>query len=509
MQLTPKTRISDLIEAYPFLVDFLQEVSPKFSMLKNPMLRKTVAKAAGLSQAAAIGGVPLEDLIRRISEKIRKETGTAPDIRMAGAASEPETDPETRHEVLKAIIRDLHDGGDFEDAKKRFAALIRDVDAVEIASMEQKLISEGMPETEVKRLCDVHVRVFQESLESKKAASAPKGHPVDKFMSENRACESLLEKIDSVLGRIGEPPDPESFRSFAKNLDRLFKGLAQIDLHFLRKENQLFPTLEKHGVTGPTQVMWALDDDIRGQIKSARALLEKGDAARFAEAAKLAATTIRDMIYKEERILFPLALETLSPEEWDKVRHGEAEIGYAWVEPSASASSIAAVPSIPAVPAGTTVRIPESGTASAGSSGPSAPGQTAALPFDTGRLTPDQANLILKHLPVDVSFVDEKDEVAYYSDTKERIFPRSAGVIGRKVEHCHPPKSVHVVKKILEDFRAGRRDVAEFWIQLKGQFVHIRYFAVRDGSGAYRGCLEVSQDVTDIRDLKGERRLLE
>lgn len=500
MQLTPGTKISDLIETYPFLIDFMQEISPKFSLLKNPMLRKTVGKAAGLSQAAAIGGVPVEDLLRRISEKIRKETGTGPEILMDGAASGPESDPETRHEVLKAIIRDLHEGGDFEDAKRRFSTLIKDVNAVEIASMEQKLISEGMPETEVKRLCDVHVKVFQESLEAKQAASAPKGHPVDTFMAENRACESLLGKIDSVLGRIGDPPDAETFRSFSKNLDRLFEGLAQIDLHYLRKENQLFPILEKHGVTGPTQVMWALDDDIRGQIKSCRALLDQGDVAGFAGVARVAVTALRDMIYKEERILFPLALETLSAEEWEAVRHGEAEIGYAWVEPAFSA------PSVPALPAGTTARVQETGVTAQGSS---ASAHAGALAFDTGRLTLEQANLLLRHLPVDVSFVDEKDEVAYYSDTKERIFPRSSGVIGRKVENCHPPKSVHVVKKILEDFRAGRRDVAEFWIQMKGRFVHIRYFAVRDGSSAYKGCLEVSQDVTDIRNLKGEKRLLD
>jgi DUF438 domain-containing protein len=339
MQLTPRTRISELIETYPFLIDFLPEISVKFSLLKNPVLRKTVGKAAGLSQAAVIGGVPLEDLMKRIAEKIRKETGTDVDVQADGEGTGPETDPATRHEVLKAIIRDLHAGGDFEDAKKRFSALIRDVNAVEIASMEQRLISEGMPETEVKRLCDVHVKVFQESLEAKKTPSAPKGHPVDTFMAENRACESLLDKIDSVLTRIGTPPDAETFRSFGKNLDRLFAGLEQIDLHFLRKENQLFPALEKHGVTGPTRVMWALDDDIRGQIKAARALLGKGDAAGFPEAARLAATTIRDMIYKEERILFPLSLETLSSGEWEAVRQGEAEIGYAWVEPAGAAGA--------------------------------------------------------------------------------------------------------------------------------------------------------------------------
>jgi DUF438 domain-containing protein len=132
-----------------------------------------------------------------------------------------------------------------------------------------------------------------------------------------------------------------------------------------------------------------------------------------------------------------------------------------------------------------------------------------SIALDTGTLTSEQVNLLLTHLPLDVSFVDEKDEVAYYSATPERIFPRSPGVIGRNVRNCHPPKSVATVEKILAAFRAGTKDHADFWITMRGRFLHIRYFAVRDAQGAYRGCLEVSQDVTGIRALEGERRLLD
>jgi DUF438 domain-containing protein len=131
------------------------------------------------------------------------------------------------------------------------------------------------------------------------------------------------------------------------------------------------------------------------------------------------------------------------------------------------------------------------------------------LPLETGSLNVAQVNLMLKHLPVDISFVNENDEVAYYSETRERIFPRTPAVIGRKVQKCHPAKSVDVVQKILDDFRAGARSTADFWIEFKGRLVYIRYIAVRDGGGAYRGCLEVTQDVTDIRKLSGEKRLLD
>jgi DUF438 domain-containing protein len=131
------------------------------------------------------------------------------------------------------------------------------------------------------------------------------------------------------------------------------------------------------------------------------------------------------------------------------------------------------------------------------------------LDLDTGALSLELINLVLTHLPVDVSFVDDKDTVRYYSENKHRIFPRSPGVIGRKVQNCHPAKSIDVVDRILKAFRAGTRDTAEFWIETGRKFVHIRYFAVRDAGGRYRGCLEVSQDVTRIRFLAGQKRLLD
>lgn len=177
-------------------------------------------------------------------------------------------------------------------------------------------------------------------------------------------------------------------------------------------------------------------------------------------------------------------MELLTPEEWARVKAGEEEVGFAWIAPP-PAWQPKGVQEAPPVPS------------------------AESWPFDTGNLTPEQVNLILTHLPLDLSFVNERDEVVYYSATRDRIFPRSPGVIGRKVQKCHPPKSVHIVQQILDDFRSGKKDVAEFWLTVQGRFVHIRYFALRDASGLYRGCLEVTQDVTGIRALTGEKRLLD
>lgn len=465
------------------MLDFLTGLSPRFKLLKNPIARRTVGSVATISQVASIGGMGADEFMTKVAGEIERRTGERVAVSSGGTADEDITDPAARHEVLKEIIRDLHAGADVASVKDRFRRLIKNVDAGEISKMEQKLIEEGLAQEEVQRLCDVHVEIFKESLEAKEPPAMPAGHPVDTFMRENRASEEIMGRLASALEALGDPPDLAGHEA---ELQELVDELRKIDLHYVRKENQLFPLMENHDIAGPSQVMWGLHDEIRGMLKGAGERLGRGDAAGFARTAREAIRTIRDMIYKEEHILYPLAVDTLTEREWGAVRNGEEEIGYAWIEPAAQWR-------------------PAGGPAEPVAESPA----EGHLDLDTGRLTVEQVNLLLKLLPVDISFVDENDTVAYYSATPDRVFPRSPGVIGRLVQKCHPPKSLHVVQRILDDFRAGKRDTAEFWIQMEGKFIHIRYFAVRDRAGEYRGCLEVSQDVTGIRELEGERRLLD
>ncbi|MFW6122257.1 MAG: DUF438 domain-containing protein, partial [Petrotogales bacterium] len=353
---------------------------------------------------------------------------------------------------------------------------------------EQSLIDEGMPESEVKRLCDVHVEVFKQSLEKQKRPQAEPGHPIHTFMLENREAEKILKEIENILEKIGKPPSNKRYKKYKKEMVETVNKLAEIDKHYLRKENQLFPILEKHNVTGPTQVMWAIHDDIRANIKNLKNSLSQDKLSDIITTSKEVSKRVTDMIYKEEHILYPMSLETLNLEEWINVRNGESEIGYVWIKPAKEWSS-------KQLETKQIQKIPKD--------------DFGKLSLDTGKLTLDQLNLMLTHLPVDLSFVDENDQVAYYSNTPERIFPRSPAVIGRKVQKCHPPKSVHIVEKILKEFKTGKKDVAEFWIQLDGKFIHIRYFAVRDSEEKYIGTLEVSQEITDIKKLEGEKRLLD
>jgi len=397
-------------------------------------------------------------------------------------------DAKTRKEVLKDIIRDLHRGGDVEALKKRFAELVHDVSGAEIGAMEQELISEGMPEEEIRGLCDIHVKIFEDALRVQPAAQTVPGHPLHTLAEENRALEKIVAAAGDVLTHLRGDLGLKDWPVDRARLASLLDALAEVEKHYLKKEHQLFPRLEAKGVSGPSKVMWAVHDDIRAHLKDFRRALDLGDAELVLRTGSSVLREIADMVAKEEKILFPMCLEMLDEADWAKVKKGEEEVGYAWIAPAAGWSA------------------PSAGTAGDGAA---AEAGEQRLSLDTGALSAAQLNLLLTHLPVDISFVDENDTIVYYSATRERIFPRTPGVIGRKVQNCHPPKSVGIVEGILKAFRNGERDVAEFWIESYGKFIHIRYFALRDGAGKYRGTLEVTQDATAVRALRGERRLLD
>jgi DUF438 domain-containing protein len=428
-----------------------------------------------------------------------------------------------RQERLKEIVRDLHEGSDIKSVRRRFAELIRNVSPEEIAEMEQALIAEGVPVEQVQQVCDVHVQVFEEALGRKRKGKTLPGHPVHTFVEENKAARRILLRLRPLLRQV---PKGSKSAEFEHQLEEL----KQIEIHYRRKENQLFPLLERTGFTGPSKVMWGKHDEIRAGLRELEKAYREQSWDRFKAGGGSVLRAIRRMMFMEERILFPTAQKKLTESDWAEIRRGEEEIGYAWVQPgnlwdpsvvlAASAARAAARnlgkeqgrPAAAAAP-----------SAEAAAPAPSAPPASSAapapfpeeggsgleIPLDVGRLTGEQINLMLKALPLDITFVDAHDRVRYYSQGAERIFPRSPAVIGRAVQNCHPPSSVHVVERILDSFRKKEKDTAEFWLTLNERFIHIRYFALFGPDGDYRGVLEVSQDATDIRALKGQKRLLD
>ncbi|NLC76636.1 MAG: DUF438 domain-containing protein [Clostridia bacterium] len=393
---------------------------------------------------------------------------------------------EHRQKLMKEVIMELHQGKSVEEVKERFASVIEGVSPEEISAMEQSLIEEGLPVEEVQRLCDVHAAVFKGSLadyhQNAAPRQAPPGHPVHTFQQENKAVEKLIaEYITPLIEAAKTTPSVE----YKNRLAQAFDQLWELDKHYSRKENLLFPYLEKHGITAPPKVMWGVDDEIRDLIKKVKSPSPEATLETMIAVAEEALHRIKEMIYKEENILFPMALDTLTGDEWNIILQESNEIGYCLYQPEIRFEDVSQE----------TTRKAEVVSAD-------------TVQLETGTLNVKVLEAILNRLPVDITFVDKDDIVRYFSQSKDRIFHRTKAILGRKVENCHPPASVHIVRKLEDDFKSGAKDSEDFWLKLGDTFVYIRYFAVRDENGEYLGTLEVTQNISPIQELKGEKRLL-
>ena len=344
----------------------------------------------------------------------------------------------------------------------------------------------------------------------------PKNHPLWVYVEEINAVEKVAIEADELLKQ----------DKFIKNpWLGVFDNLAQWRIHLSRKQNQLYPMLEDHGFDRPTRIMWTFDDGVRDAISTSYALLREDKLSEFIASMPETLEKLRDLNAKELEVLYPTAVKVLSDEEFGRMSASDHEIGYA----INSAPPVYVVEGVndDDVTANGCGAIGGEGIASASNVsnaflqdlagllskyvGPingGAPAKNQVLDVATGKLTLEQINLLFRHLPVDLSYVDENELVAFYSDTSHRIFPRSANVIGREVKNCHPAKSVHVVEEIIEKFRSGEQSQAEFWINKPGLFIYVLYTAVRDENGKFRGVLEMMQDCTHIRELTGSQTLL-
>ncbi len=318
-------------------------------------------------------------------------------------------------------------------------------------------------------------------MEEKIIPTLEKGHPVSIYFQEN-------DLINKLINELVESDPEDDFQKFFN----VFNQLETIEKRFVRKENQLFPFLEKYNWNGPSKGMWSFHDTLREQFRLLRGYV----ATKNFEKLKINLEYLLNGIYRlmevEETMLFPMALNLLKEEDWITMRKGEEEIGWMLKEtPPNYPENQYVHPSEDFTERNLDFTTKE------------------ASHYDEGYMTIEQVNLLFRTMPLDITYVDENDKVIFYNRGEERVFPRSAGIIGREVKFCHPPKSVDTVLKILEEFKKGNKNEASFWINYKERLIYIRYFAVRDNDKTYRGVIEMSQDITDIKKIEGEQRLLD
>lgn len=389
--------------------------------------------------------------------------------------------PNPTLQKLYTFAKRLIDGENGKMLFEAYRSYTAKATAIDTMLVFDQLLQDGYPVEKVKPNVAKIINVFFKSLNEAQWGKPQHTHFLNYLMQENREAKKIIHAIRPAI-RLFLNPSTTDVSSAQSQLIQFIHAIKEYESHYIKKENILFPYLERtfrqHRCL---QLMWSFHDDYRRSVKQLDALLHAELLDRRAintELGKLFFVII-PIIFREEQIVFPVAYQAIPENSWQEMLAQSAEIGWCYgISPVILDSK-------------TKQAIPDH-----------------LINLKTGFLSAEQIILMLDHLPVDITFVDENDEVCYFSGAKHRIFHRSNAIIGRKVQNCHPPESVHVVNDIVNAFHKGTHEHADFWITIKDKFIHIRYFALRDYKGQYKGTIEVSQDVTEIRELQGEQRLL-
>ena len=443
-----------------------------------------------------------------------------------------------RIEVLKSILLDLHNGASAESVQELFNEHFAGVSAIEISLMEHELMNSdtGVTFEDVMSLCNVHANLFKGAIQNVEVADTDHpGHPVQIFKQENLALRAALMRVRRLLSTYESTEDEDLLPEIRKGLQRQLGLVGQFDIHYQRKEELMFPIMESYGHDSPPKVMWGVDDQIRELFQEAKIAAEQLPDTSIEEVKdkfETFAAEFEAMIFKEESILLMILLESFHQDDWLKIAEESDAYGYAIIKPTEKW--------IPARHS-----FSEEEAEDAADEGSEAPASTEQIsdgkfqqvidtpdgqvtisfkpkerkeqtfnrdsqqPFGHGYLSVAEANLILDHLPMEITFVNKDDIFQYYNDSvpaDEMIFKRTPSQIGRNVELCHPPKFLDKVRRIFKALREGERDKFEMWFksESRGKFVHVTYAAVRDESGEFQGVLEYVQDIQAFRDIDSD-----
>lgn len=389
-----------------------------------------------------------------------------------------------RTEQLLRLLEKMATGKNPVQLVRKYNALIENIIPSDVVSAVDKLTLLDIPISEQKRAINKVLNLLYKTLVNH-PYTPPKRESFPGILIENnKEMDKRLKAIRPLMREINSEPYDDREKSLQKELSERFFDLEKFHKHYLIKENVLFPLIEKHFTDYRClQVMWSFHDDIRKNIRVIiEVLSDKSlDLKRFNRLAGDIFFNMYAIKFREERILFPVIQEAIPEEDLNALFTESFEIGFPYFQPEPVSKNLNNKTNI----------------------------YQDEVALKTGAISPEQIRLLFNHLPVDITFVDENNKVKYFSTPSKRIFPRTISIIGRDVNNCHPPESVHVVEQIVEAFRKGEKSQASFWINMKNETILIQYFAIRDENNNYKGVVEVSQEISDIKGLKGEKRLLE
>lgn len=523
--------VYEICTKFPAIKDLMAENG--FKEITEPGRLQTMGRFMTIPKGCAHKGVDLEglkDVFRAHGFIIKGDPVAADKSSVAtveapaapgGAPTTPgenpiATTPEERKALIAQYLERLNDGEDIESVREDFARNFKDVSGGEISTAEQELIAGGVPMEKVLRLCDVHASLFEGHVScahNTGAVEETPGHPVWTMRQENdRIMAFINDRVKPDVKRtrmLTEASSAAEREGIVAILKVDMEAFDEVFIHYKRKEELLFPHLERHDITGPSKVMWGKDDEVRNAVHGAEALLETAygeyDSQLLAGVADYLDEAVEgalSMVSKEENVLIPLSLEHLSATQWTQIASEENEFGHAFgVNPPTWHAD-------PLELANDKLNEMEATASekSAESSSDTRASQDETIHLSTGEFTLAQLEAVFATIPLDITFVDANDKTRYFSHGDTRAFPRPKSCLGRDVYDCHPPKSQEAVRRILTEFKSGKRDVSEFWFKAMGKFLYVRYFAVRDEAGNYLGALETTQDIGPIKALEGENR---
>lgn len=523
--------VYEICTKFPAIKDLMAENG--FKEITEPGRLQTMGRFMTIPKGCAHKGVDLEELkdVFRAHGFVIKGDDVAADessvatvevpVAPGRTPTTPDENPiamtsEERKALIAQYLERLNDGEDIESVREDFARNFKDVSGGEISTAEQELIAGGVPMEKVLRLCDVHASLFEGHVScahNTGAVEETPGHPVWTMRQENdRIMAFINDRVKPDVRRarmLTEASSATEREGIVAILKADMEAFDEVFIHYKRKEELLFPHLERHDITGPSKVMWGKDDEVRNAVHGAEALLETAygeyDSQLLAGVADYldeAVESALSMVSKEENVLIPLSLEHLSATQWTQIASEENEFDHAFgVNPPTWHAD-------PLELANDKLNEMEA-TASeknAESSSDTRDSQDGTIRLSTGEFSLAQLEAVFATIPLDITFVDANDKTRYFSHGDTRAFPRPKSCLGRDVYDCHPPKSQEAVRRILTEFKSGKRDVSEFWFKAMGKFLYVRYFAVRDEAGNYLGALETTQDIGPIKALEGENR---
>lgn len=441
--------VASLIEKFPNLKNILKDLG--FTEITNPLALSTVGKIVSIKKGAKIKNIDL-DLIK---EKLKEEGFNLVDEEVVNDDAREDND---RLSLLKSYIERLSKGEDLEAVRSDFVKNFKDVSSKEIVDAEQELIMSGLPLEKVQKLCDIHSALFHESNivdESQKDLENIPGHPLNILSAENKKIKFLADEVKNSKDKLAK-----------------IRELLKINSHYGKKAGLIYPLLKtKYNISGPSDVMWAVDDEIRSDLSN---IIKTNSYDE--EGLNKILDRVYEMIYKEENILFPLLKENFTEEEWNKIYGDLEEYGLDLVDDVPLWKDYKPKEILPEE---------EEEEVSCGS-----------LEFETGSLKIKEALQIFRTLDAELTFIDKDDFVRYYSEGKDKIFPRPKSCLNRDVASCHPPKVVPMVKSLLDDFKNKKRDRLVVCRDIKGKKILVKYLAVYDEAGTYMGTLETVEDIS-------------